>query len=168
MSNVLFPTNVGMILTKELMKSLRKKFKDENKKVVFTNGVFDLIHSGHVDYLNKAKSLGDILIVGLNSDSSVKRIKGEKRPLVNQTERAFILSNLKPVDFVVIFDEDTPFDLIKELIPDVLVKGADWSLEKIIGSDIVLANKGEVKNIQFINEQSTSKIIETILSRYSD
>lgn len=156
------------VLSKELMKSLRKKFKDENKKVVFTNGVFDLIHSGHVDYLNKAKSLGDILIVGLNSDSSVKRIKGEKRPLVNQTERAFILSNLKPVDFVVIFDEDTPFDLIKELIPDVLVKGADWSLEKIIGSDIVLANKGEVKNIQFINEQSTSKIIETILSRYSD
>jgi rfaE bifunctional protein nucleotidyltransferase chain/domain len=156
------------VLSKEQMKSLRKKFKVENKKVVFTNGVFDLVHSGHVDYLLKAKALGDVLIVGLNSDSSVKKIKGEKRPLINQTGRAFLLSNLKPVDFVVIFDEDTPFELIKELIPDVLVKGADWSLDKIVGSDIVLANGGEVKNIKFINEQSTSKIIETILSKYSD
>ncbi len=168
MNNVLSPTNVGMILTKEQMKSLRKKFKDENKKVVFTNGVFDLVHSGHVDYLLKAKALGDILIVGLNSDSSVKRIKGEKRPLINQTERAFLLSNLKPVDFVVIFDEDSPFELIKELIPDVLVKGADWSLDKIVGGDIILANGGEVKNIKFSIEQSTSKLIEIILSKYSD
>ena len=156
------------VLSKEQMKSLRKKFNDENKKVVFTNGVFDLIHAGHVDYLLKAKELGDILIVGLNSDSSVKRIKGEKRPFINQTERAFLLSNLKPVDFVVIFEEDTPFELIKELIPDVLVKGADWSVDKIIGSDIVLDNGGEVKNIQFVNEQSTSKIIDVILSRHSD
>ncbi len=156
------------LLSKEEMKSLRKKFKDENKKVVFTNGVFDLIHSGHIDYLTKAKNLGDILIVGLNSDSSVRRIKGDKRPLINETERAFLLSNLKPVDFVVIFYEDTPFELIKELVPDILVKGADWSLDKIVGSDIVLANGGEVKNIQFVNEQSTSKIIEKILSRYSD
>jgi len=156
------------VLTKEQMKALRNKFKDENKKVVFTNGVFDLVHAGHVDYLTKAKALGDILIVGLNSDSSVKRIKGEKRPLINQTERALLLSNLKPVDFVVIFWEDTPFELINELIPDVLVKGADWSLDKIVGSDIVLANGGEIKNIQLITDQSTSKIIETILSRYSD
>jgi len=156
------------VLTKEQMKTLRNKFKDENKKVVFTNGVFDLVHAGHVDYLTKAKALGDILIVGLNSDSSVKRIKGEKRPLINQTERALLLSNLKPVDFVVVFWEDTPFELINELIPDVLVKGADWSLDKIVGSDIVLANGGEIKNIQLITDQSTSKIIETILSRYSD
>jgi rfaE bifunctional protein nucleotidyltransferase chain/domain len=155
-------------MSKEEMKLLRKKFKVENKKVVFTNGVFDLIHAGHLDYLIKAKVMGDILVVGLNSDSSVKRIKGDKRPLLNQTERAFLLSNLKPVDFVVVFEEDTPFELIKELIPDVLVKGADWSLDKIIGSDIVLASGGEVKNIKFINEQSTTKIIETILSRYSD
>ncbi|RPI66122.1 MAG: D-glycero-beta-D-manno-heptose 1-phosphate adenylyltransferase [Ignavibacteriales bacterium] len=156
------------VLSKEEMKSLRKKFKDEKKKIVFTNGVFDLVHAGHVDYLSKAKALGDILIVGLNSDSSVKRIKGDKRPLINQTERAFLLSNLKPVDFVVIFDEDTPLELIKELIPDILVKGADWSLDKIVGSDIVVDNGGEVKNIQFVNEQSTSRIIDTILSRYSD
>jgi rfaE bifunctional protein nucleotidyltransferase chain/domain len=156
------------ILSKDEMKSLRKKFKDEGKKIVFTNGVFDLVHAGHVDYLLKAKASGDILIVGLNSDASVKRIKGEKRPLINQTERSFLLSNLKPVDFVVIFDEDTPFELIKELVPDILVKGADWSLDKIVGSDIVLGNGGEVKNIQFVNEQSTSRIIDTILSRYSD
>jgi rfaE bifunctional protein nucleotidyltransferase chain/domain len=156
------------ILSKDEMKSLRKKFKDEGKKIVFTNGVFDLVHAGHVDYLLKAKASGDILIVGLNSDASVKRIKGEKRPLINQTERSFLLSNLKPVDFVVIFDEDTPFELIKELVPDILVKGADWSLDKIVGSDIVLGNGGEVKNIRFVNEQSTSRIIDTILSRYSD
>lgn len=156
------------ILSKKEMKSLRKKFKDENKKIVFTNGVFDIIHAGHVDYLLKAKAMGDILIVGLNSDLSVRKIKGDKRPLINQTERAFLLSNLKPVDFVVIFDEDTPFELIKELIPDVLVKGGDWSVNKIIGSDIVLSNGGVVRNIQIVNEQSTSKIIDTILSRYSD
>jgi len=156
------------ILSKDEMKSLRKKFKDEGKKIVFTNGVFDLVHAGHVDYLLKAKASGDILIVGLNSDASVKRIKGEKRPLINQTERSFLLSNLKPVDFVVIFDENTPFELIKELVPDILVKGADWSLDKIVGSDIVLGNGGEVKNIRFVNEQSTSRIIDTILSRYSD
>lgn len=156
------------VLSKAEMKSLRNKFKTENKKVVFTNGVFDLVHSGHVDYLIKAKALGDILIVGLNSDSSVKKIKGEKRPLINQTERAFLLANLKPVDYVVIFDEETPFELIKELIPDVLVKGADWSIDKIVGSEVVVQNGGEVKNIQFVNNQSTSKIIDTILARYSD
>jgi len=155
------------ILSLEEMKNLRKVFKEKNKKVVFTNGVFDIVHAGHVDYLIKAKELGDILIVGLNSDLSVKKIKGEKRPLINQTERAFLLSNLKPVDFVVIFEEETPFELIKELIPDILVKGADWSLDKIVGSDIIIENGGEVKNIQFVNQQSTSRIIETILSRYS-
>ena len=156
------------VLSLAEMKSLRRKFKEENKKVVFTNGVFDIVHAGHVDYLVKSKAMGDILIVGLNSDASVKKIKGEKRPLINQAQRAFLLSNLKPVDYVVIFEEETPLQLIKELIPDVIVKGADWTLDKIVGSDIVLQNGGEVKNIQFVNEQSTSKIIETILSRYSD
>src|SRR3989304_4176692 len=156
------------ILSKASMKFLREKFKEEKKKVVFTNGVFDIIHSGHIDYLVKAKALGDILIVGLNSDSSVRRIKGEKRPIVSQTDRAFVLSNLKPVDYVVIFEEDTPLEIIKALVPDVLVKGADWSLDKIIGSDVVLNKGGEVKNISFVNDQSTSGIIDLILSRYSD
>ena len=156
------------ILSKASMKFIREKFKEENKKVVFTNGVFDIIHSGHIDYLIKAKALGDILIVGLNSDSSVKRIKGEKRPIINQTERAFVLSNLKPVDYVVLFEEDTPLELIKALIPDVLVKGADWALDKIVGSDVVLSTGGEVKNISFVNDQSTSRIVDLILSRYSN
>ena len=156
------------ILSKASMKFIREKFKEEKKKVVFTNGVFDIIHSGHIDYLIKAKALGDILIVGLNSDSSVKRIKGEKRPIISQTERAFVLSSLKPVDYVVLFEEDTPFEIIKALVPDVLVKGADWSLDKIVGSDIVLSSGGEVTNISFVNDQSTSRIIDLILSRYSN
>ncbi len=145
---------------------LRKKLKEENKKVVFTNGVFDLIHSGHVDYLIKAKALGDVLIVGMNSDASVKRIKGNSRPILSENERAFIIANLKPVDFVTVFEEDTPANLIQNIIPDVLVKGADWSLDKIVGRDIVEANGGEVKAIEFVNDQSTSKIIKSILEKY--
>jgi D-glycero-beta-D-manno-heptose 1-phosphate adenylyltransferase len=149
------------------LKTIREKLKTENKNVVFTNGVFDIIHSGHIDYLLKAKTLGDILIVGLNSDASVKRIKGEKRPILNQVERAFILANLKPVDYVVLFDEDSPENLIRELIPDILVKGGDWPIDKIVGKDIVMNNGGDVKSIEFINHQSTSKIIDLILERYS-
>jgi len=149
------------------LKAIRLKLKASGKKVVFTNGVFDLIHAGHVDYLSKAKSLGDVLIVGLNTDDSVKRIKGEKRPILEQEERAFILSNLKPVDYVILFNEDTPEKLISELIPDILVKGADWAIEKIVGKDIVEKNGGEVKAIDFINNQSTSRIIDLIIKRYS-
>jgi len=149
------------------LKDIRSKLKVSNKKVVFTNGVFDLIHSGHVDYLSKAKKLGDVLIVGLNSDDSVKRIKGDKRPILKQEERAFILFNLKPVDYVVFFDEDTPEKLISEIIPDILVKGADWAVEKIVGKEIVEKNGGKVLNIEFMNDQSTSKIIDLIVKRYS-
>jgi len=149
------------------IKKIRLKLKAEGKKVVFTNGVFDLIHAGHVDYLSKAKKLGDVLIVGLNSDDSVKRIKGDKRPILYQEERAFILSNIKPVDYVVVFEEDTPANLISEIIPDILVKGADWAVEKIVGKDIVEKNGGKVMNIEFVNDQSTSRIIELIVNRYS-
>lgn len=149
------------------IKAIRKKFKAEGKKIVFTNGVFDLIHSGHVDYLIKAKEMGDVLIVGLNSDESVIRIKGEKRPILKQDERAFVLSNIKPVDYVVLFDEDTPEKLISEIVPDVLVKGADWSIDKIVGKDVVEKNGGKVMNIEFVNDQSTSKIIEIILKRFT-
>jgi len=151
----------------EEIKSIRSTLKADNKKVVFTNGCFDLIHAGHIDYLNKAKALGDVLIVGLNSDYSVKRIKGEKRPIINEDERAEIISNIKPVDYVVLFDEDTPAELIKELVPDLLIKGADWKIDKIVGAEAVLANGGEVKTIEFINDQSTSKIVDLITSRYS-
>lgn len=155
------------IKSAEEIKVLRKSFQAEKKRVVFTNGVFDIIHAGHVDYLIKARATGDILIVGLNSDASVKRIKGEYRPIMPQSQRAFILSNLKPVDFVVLFEEDTPAKLIEAIVPDVLIKGADWSLDNIAGKDIVLENGGEVKTIEFVNSQSTSNIIQTILERYS-
>jgi len=149
------------------LKSIRAELKTSGKKIVFTNGVFDLIHAGHVDYLAKAKALGEILIVGLNTDDSVKRIKGVKRPILLQDERAFVLSNLKPVDYVVFFEEDTPEKLISELLPDVLVKGADWSVDKIVGKEIVEKNGGEVKAIEFVNDQSTSKIIDRIVKKYS-
>ncbi|MFA7419544.1 MAG: D-glycero-beta-D-manno-heptose 1-phosphate adenylyltransferase [Melioribacteraceae bacterium] len=148
--------------------SIRNEFKKENKKVVFTNGVFDILHAGHVDYLSKARALGDVLIVGVNSDASVKRIKGELRPVVPQLERAFIISSLKPVDFVTIFEEDTPQEVINKLIPDVLVKGADWSKDKIVGADIVEANGGSVERIEFVNQTSTTNIIKTVLEKYKE
>lgn len=149
------------------LKSIREALKAENKKVVFTNGCFDLIHGGHVDYLSKSKALGDLLIVGLNTDDSVRRIKGNKRPVLKQDERAFILANLKPVDYVVFFEEDTPEKLIGELIPDILVKGEDWDIDQIVGKDIVERIGGEVRTIEFVNDQSTSRIIELIVNRYS-
>jgi rfaE bifunctional protein nucleotidyltransferase chain/domain len=153
-------------ITLSELKAIRLKLKSEGKKVVFTNGVFDLLHSGHVDYLSKAKLLGDVLIVGLNTDESVRRIKGIKRPVLKQEERAFILSGLKPVDYVIFFNEDTPEKLISELVPDILVKGADWSVEKIVGREIVEKNGGAVKSIEFVNDQSSSKIIELIVNRF--
>ena len=154
--------------TLEEIKSIRKKLKAENKKVVFTNGVFDILHAGHVDYLTKSKSLGDVLIVGINSDSSVKRIKGDLRPVVPEQERAFIISSLKPVDYVVIFEEDTPYEVIKAIVPDVLVKGADWSKDKIVGADIVEGVGGTVETIGFVNQSSTTNIINTVLEKYRE
>ena len=145
---------------------IRSGLKKLDKILVFTNGCFDILHSGHVDYLNKAKQLGDYLVVGLNNDYSVKNIKGEKRPVINELERATLLDNLKCVDYVTFFNEDTPEQLINSLIPDVLVKGADWDLDKIVGREIVIANGGEVKTIEFSCNQSTSKIINLIIDRY--
>ena len=147
--------------------SLRRELKASAKKVVFTNGCFDIIHAGHIDYLNKAKALGDVLIVGINSDVSVIKIKGDKRPIIPENERVLIVSNLKPVDYVVLFDEETPENLINKIIPDILVKGADWDIEKIVGKDMVLKNGGEVRTIEFIVQQSTSKIIDSIISKYN-
>ncbi len=154
------------IKSRKEIKEIRMQLKNADQKVVFTNGCFDLIHSGHVDYLVKAKEMGDILIVALNTDQSVRRIKGEKRPILKQEERAFIVSNLKPVDYVTFFEEDTPAEIIKDLIPDILVKGADWSIDKIVGRDVVVANGGEVKTIKFVNDQSTTKIIQLIKNRF--
>jgi rfaE bifunctional protein nucleotidyltransferase chain/domain len=156
------------ILSIEELAAIREQLKEQNKKVVFTNGCFDILHAGHVDYLNKAKALGDILIVAMNSDSSTNSIKGEKRPIVKQNERAFILANLKAVDYVTIFDEDTPYNTLKKLIPDILVKGADWSKDNIVGKDIVENAGGKVETIEFVNFQSTTNIIQTIIERFKD
>jgi rfaE bifunctional protein nucleotidyltransferase chain/domain len=145
---------------------IRKALKAENKKVVFTNGCFDLIHAGHVDYLVKAKAFGDILVVAVNSDDSIRRIKGNKRPITPLDERAFVLANLKAVDFVTVFEEDTPKEIISAIVPDVLVKGADWTIDNIVGRDTVEKNGGEVKTIEFVNQQSTSNIIKIITERY--
>lgn len=159
---------MSIIKSRKEIIEIRKQLKQQLKKVVFTNGVFDLIHAGHVDYLVKAKEMGDVLILALNTDESVRRIKGDKRPILLQNERAFVVSNLKPVDYVTFFDEDTPAEIINDLIPDVLVKGADWSIDKIVGRDVVEANGGEVKTIDFVNDQSTSKIIQKIINNYSN
>jgi len=155
------------ILNRSEMVLVRKELKIEGKKVVFTNGCFDILHAGHVDYLSKAKALGDILIVGMNSDASIRNIKGPLRPIIPESERAALVAGLKAVDYVTLFDENTPGVLIDELVPDILVKGADWSIENIVGRERVEANGGEVKTITFVSQQSTSKIINTILERYS-
>jgi rfaE bifunctional protein nucleotidyltransferase chain/domain len=154
-----------MIVELEELLGLLEKVR-RKKKIVFTNGCFDIIHAGHADYLNKAKSLGDILVVGINSDASVRRIKGEKRPILPQQMRAYLLDNLKPVDYVVIFEEDTPLELIKAIKPDVLVKGADWDLDRIVGADFVLSYGGRVERIAFSFDISTSKVVERILGLY--
>lgn len=157
----------SLISLNELLE-IRKTLKQSNQKVVFTNGCFDILHAGHVDYLVKAKECGDVLILGLNSDSSVRNIKGENRPIVTENERAFVLNNLKPVDFVVLFDEPTPHELIEAIIPDILVKGADWNIENIVGRDVVEKNGGEVKTIKFVIEQSTTNIIKKVIDTYNE
>lgn len=141
---------------------IAKECRLKKQKIVFTNGCFDILHYGHVSYLEDAKSCGDLLIVGLNSDASVKRLKGKSRPINGELERAFVLCGLKPVDYVVIFDQDTPYDLVKLITPQVLVKGGDWKPEDIVGSDIVLNSGGEVKSLLFKEGFSTTKMINKI------
>ncbi|MFA4992004.1 MAG: D-glycero-beta-D-manno-heptose 1-phosphate adenylyltransferase [Candidatus Omnitrophota bacterium] len=144
----------------EILKALKKLKRD--KKIVFTNGCFDILHAGHASYLTKAKALGDILIVGLNSDRSVRQLKGGSRPIVNQKNRAALLSALEAVDFVVIFGDLTPMRLIKAVRPDVLVKGGDWKKKDIIGSGFVESCGGAVKSLSYIKGLSTRGIIDKI------
>jgi len=153
---------MGAVLPRTDLTALRQQFKKTGKRVVFTNGCFDILHRGHVDYLTKAKSLGDILIVGLNTDRSVRRLKGAGRPVVEEEDRAAVLAALAAVDYVCLFDEDTPYELIRALVPDILVKGADWSVNDVVGKDIVEAVGGSVKTIEFLPNRSTSKIIQKI------
>ncbi len=131
-----------------------------SRKLVFTNGVFDLLHRGHVSYLLEARNLGGALLVGVNSDSSVTRLKDDSRPIQPELDRAYILSALRPCDAIVIFDEDTPLELITYIVPDILVKGGDYKIEDIVGREVVEKNGGVVKTIPFIEGKSTTSIVE--------
>jgi D-beta-D-heptose 7-phosphate kinase/D-beta-D-heptose 1-phosphate adenosyltransferase len=154
---------MGAVLMRDKLIEIRQQLKKTGKKVVFTNGCFDILHRGHVDYLSKARALGDILVVGVNTDASVKRLKGANRPIVQEDDRAAVLAALAVVDFVCLFDEDTPHELIRALVPDILVKGADWSVSDIVGKDIVEAAGGAVHTIEFLPNRSTTNIIQKII-----
>ena len=136
--------------------------KNKNKKIVFTNGCFDILHLGHVEYLNEAKSLGDLLLVAINSDESVKKIKGPDRPINNESDRSQMLLNLKSVDCVQVFNNETPLEIIKLINPNILVKGGDWKIEQIVGHEHVLSLGGEVKSLMFKNGYSTSNLISQV------
>ncbi len=136
--------------------------ENKNKKIVFTNGCFDILHRGHVTYLNEAKKLGDLLVLGVNSDASVKRLKGPERPINNESDRSYVLSQLKAVDFTEIFAEDTPLNLILKIKPSVLVKGGDWKIEEIVGGKEVIAGGGQVYSLNFVDGYSTTNIIHKI------
>jgi len=148
------------------IKALARQYKDAEQTIVFTNGCFDLLHAGHVKYLTHAAGLGDILILGLNSDASVNCIKGEKRPVIEQAQRAIVMAALGCIDHVVIFDAPDPELLIKAICPDVLVKGADWPEDQIIGGDFVKKNGGRIERVSFEQDISTTKIIERIGELY--
>ncbi len=150
---------------KELL-GIINDLKAEGKRVVFTNGCFDLLHIGHIRYLEEAKALGDVLVVGVNSDASVRKLKGPKRPVLPEAERAEILSGLGCVDYITLFDEMDPLKLITSLQPNVLVKGGDWTKEQIVGKEVVERSGGEVVIIPFVKGASTSTLIETILKKY--
>ena len=144
---------------KELVRLCRQEQK-RGKKLVFTNGCFDILHAGHVRYLDEAAALGNILVLGLNSDASVKRLKGDSRPINAEQDRAIVLAGLQAVDYVCLFDEDTPYELIQAVQPNSLVKGGDWRPEEIVGADIVQASGGMVRSLRFVEGISSTAIIK--------
>lgn len=150
------------------LKNISEKIRNQNKKVITTNGVFDILHIGHIRYLQEAKKLGDVLIVGINSDSSVKRIKDPKRPLNNENDRAEAIAALECVDYVTIFNEDNPIIFLKAIKPNIHVKGGDYDMTKIIEKDTVEENKGEVKLIPEVGGYSTTNFINKIIDLYKD
>ena len=154
---------INKIVSIDDLSLVRQKLKSQGQKVVFTNGCFDILHLGHVQYLAKARQLGDVLIVGLNTDESVRRIKGSTRPVQNNETRSTIPASLQFVDYIVFFNDETPLQLIKRLIPDILTKGADYTIENIVGADVVIAHGGEVKTIELTEGHSTTKIIDNLL-----
>jgi len=159
---------MSKIKTINELKDISEKLRNENKVVITTNGVFDIIHIGHIRYLQEAKKLGDILIVGINSDSSVKRIKGPARPINNENDRAEVLAALECVDYVALFNEDNPIIFLQAIKPNIHVKGGDYDMSKIIEKDTVESNNGEVKLIPEIGGYSTTDFINKIISVFKD
>jgi D-glycero-beta-D-manno-heptose 1-phosphate adenylyltransferase len=149
------------ILNRSVLRNRVAMWKFLNQKIVFTNGCFDILHRGHIEYLSQARDKGEVLIIGLNTDDSVKRLKGEGRPVQDEMTRALVLASLRIVDAVVLFDEDTPYDLIKSIEPDVLAKGGDYTPDTIVGADIVKANGGEVVVIPLVEGYSTTGILNS-------
>jgi rfaE bifunctional protein nucleotidyltransferase chain/domain len=157
---------MGKLATLYEIGSLSKKYRDAGKIVVFTNGCFDILHAGHVKYLNHAAGLGNILVLGLNSDRSVKLIKGDKRPVIGQEHRSEVVAALSSVDYVVLFDDPDPEALIEVIMPDILVKGADWPEDQIIGGDVVKKNGGRIERVELEPGISTTTIIKRIGELY--
>jgi len=157
---------MGSVVARETLVRRRRALKRAGKSVVFTNGTFDILHRGHVEYLQAARAMGDILIVGLNTDASIRRIKGKGRPINPNLDRAVVLAALGCVDFVCFFGENTPQRLIARLVPDVLVKGADWKAADIVGKDIVEAHGGTVRRIRLTAGRSTTKVIQRVVLKY--
>ena len=149
------------ILSTAEFEKIRADFSKESR-VVFTNGCFDILHAGHVDLLSRAREQGDVLVLGLNSDNSVRSIKGDKRPVTKQQQRAFVLAGLACIDYVIFFDEDTPYNLIKKVQPDVLVKGGDWTVDNIVGRDVVEGRGGQVLSLPLLPGYSTTSVIRYI------
>ena len=150
------------IQTNETLPDLLKSWENQKKKIVFTNGCFDLLHRGHIEYLSKAADLGDVLIIGVNTDASVRKLKGNKRPLQDEYSRLLILGALEFVDALILFDEETPLELIRMVQPDVLVKGSDYKSKDIVGYDIVKSKGGEIRTIAFLSDFSTSALEQKI------
>ena len=161
---VKIPDNIYMTFNEETITTLVNGLRKKGKRIVFTNGVFDILHYGHIDYLTKAREMGDILIVGLNRDSSVKKFKPKNRPLQNEMDRARILTALRVVDYVVMFSEETPAQLIEMIKPDILVKGADYKISEIVGAKYVKSYGGEVHRIRMVKGRSSSLIIKKLNS----
>lgn len=153
---------MGKVITREEAKNIVIELKKQNKKIVFTNGCFDILHIGHVRYLKESAKFGDVLMIGLNSDSSIKRLKGETRPINNELDRGELLSELGFIDYVVVFDEDTPSALLEEIKPDVYTKGADYTLETLPEADVVMKNNGRVEFIDLVEGKSTTNVIKKI------
>lgn len=161
-----FETIKSKILTREDAAKKVALWQEKGDKVVFSNGCFDLVHRGHVEYLSKAASLGQKMVLGLNTDASVRHLKGEGRPVVDEYSRAILLASLSFIDAIVLFDEETPFELIKAVLPDFLVKGSDYVVENIVGYDVVTERGGEVKTIDLVEGFSTTLLIERIKKYY--